>query len=1697
MVSALTIVLNAAHVFAGPLLRLNEVMSSDNDAFADDDGQYVDWIELLNAGDADAPLGGWALTDDAANQPLKWTFPDISLAPGELLLVWASGKDRRPPRKPSAAPFAVAPSNTVWKYRDNGQPPEAGWNGTVFNDAAWPSGEALLGYGFSGVRTVVSYGPNSSSKYPATYFRQTFVSPISSAETRSNGVLRLWVDDGAIIYLNGTEILRVRMPAGAVTHQTYASALSSGNGRWETFEVPVAALVTGTNVLAAEVHQVSANSSDIALWAELAVRSADYHANFKISAGNETVTLSDPSGLPVDSAPALGVPRDASYGRRPGEPDGAWVMFPYPTPGATNSATGYAGLLEPPVFSLAPGFYTSTVAVAITHADPSVQIYYTLDGSEPTNAVTANCCLYTAPLSLADRSSETNGISMIRTNPPEMANHTQYGWMAPQGLVPKAHVVRAAAFKDGWFSPRGAAGTWFVGGAPLQHALRVVSLMSDTGNLFGDPRGLFVPGDVYNTLGWNGHPVGLPNANYFQRGDEWERPVYFQMFETNRSLAVSQLMGARNHGGWSRAAAQKTVRFYARGEYGDSAVNYPLFPNQSDTGFKRFLLRNSGNDWSSTGLRDAMMQQIFRACVRTDTQDYAPAVVYVNGEYWGVQNIREHYSRYYLERKYGVNPDNVDLVKASVGAETMEVEEGDDLDYKEVLAFVKTNNLALTENYAWVESRMDLDNLIDHYACEIYCCNTDWPGNNLGLWRVRTSYNPAAPDGHDGRWRWLMYDTDHGFGLSSSISSDMMTQARRSSRGVCQPHFDRLLANTDFRNRFVNRFADLLNTAFKPARVHGIISNMAQRVESEMPRHIARWGRMGSYEAWQSRISALKTFASGRPAYALTNIVNEFGLGGTSFLTVAITNGAGSVTVNTIVINGHTAGLADPSNPYPWRGVYFKNVPVTVTATPAPGFLFERWETPLGQTSEQTLSVTLSNDVSLVAVFEPTLLPRVTVNECLADASAARGDLHPLTGKAEDWFELLNESPADVDLSGYWVVDSQPNNACALPSGVTLKPGACLRIWTGADLTPGRNPDGTLNASFGLGKSGDAVALLTPDRQKELDRVTFGAQTENVSQGRWPNGASGVWVNFTRTTPGLPNRNPAAGAALLPLYAVQSVAAKETLSLSFAPTATVTEAVYAVLEGQAGGAIDAAGIFTWTPPITAGSGVYAFRIGLMGLLDGQAATDETTLLVAVNNAQRYIIEGLAAPAEGGAVTGGGAYEAGAVVTLAAVPAEGWRFVKWGDGMTAHTRTFAARRDATYTAEFACGLLAPEIAYGTVEGGTPLLYWRAVPGAQGYAVWRSASPAGPYAIIATPTNNVFADGDPLPGLSGYYAVSSRHGGTEGPPCAAFQAYTNGSVRKLSGAVIGTLGSYNNYADRTRESVFDLNLDTFYDAAADGGWPGLDLGSERWRRLSHLRYAPRATFPGRMVNGKFQISSVSDGTDTFVAPETLHTITAQPAVGVYTTVPLALDRRFRYLRYLPPAGGWGNIAELEAYGCDAVPAAPSDLAADTGVGSVSLAWTAVANVTGYLVWRAETAGGPFEAVGYVEDAAYGESGLAEGATFWYRVSAANGSGVSDASAAASATTETALIIPCFAAGAGGGGVTRGEGRVTLRLSGALDPRLELVCSDTLSVPVYLWRPVSALSFSSPDPETGAVSVSVATNAPCLFFAVRVRQ
>ncbi len=200
-------------------------------------------------------------------------------------------------------------SGAVWKYLDNGSNQGTAWRQLNFDDNAWPSGPAQLGYGDGDESTVLNFGPYADNKYVTTYFRHPFV--VSGASGFTNLNLRLLRDDGAIIYLNGVEVFRSNMPTGAVNSLTYAGTPVAGADETTYFvtDVDPALLAAGTNLLAVEIHQANATSTDLSFDLELSAESAPPPPpRLSIARFPGSILLSWPApafGFHLQSAPTL------------------------------------------------------------------------------------------------------------------------------------------------------------------------------------------------------------------------------------------------------------------------------------------------------------------------------------------------------------------------------------------------------------------------------------------------------------------------------------------------------------------------------------------------------------------------------------------------------------------------------------------------------------------------------------------------------------------------------------------------------------------------------------------------------------------------------------------------------------------------------------------------------------------------------------------------------------------------------------------------------------------------------------------------------------------------------------------------------------------------------------------------------------------------------------------------------------------------------------------------------------------------------------------------------------------------------------------------------------------------------------------------------------------------------------------------
>ena len=647
----------------------------------------------------------------------------------------------------------------------------------------------------------------------------------------------------------------------------------------------------------------------------------ELHTNFAISASGEEILLTTPDGVRMDEIPPIPIPRDISYGRYP---DGAeeLLFFETPTPGFPNSGGSSGDQLSQPQFSNEPGFYPFSFWLELSHPDPNASIFYTTDGSEPDE----NSILYTEPIEITNRNNEPNGHSMVPTTTDDV-------WRAPVGVIEKATTIRARALKENYLASEVQTGTFFIENTFF--TLPVLSITTNPDNFFSNETGIYVPG-IFHEEG------ELLTGNYFQRGSEWERLTSFEWFEDgNRKF--QQDLGIRIHGGYSRSHPMKSLRLYARNSYGSEYINFPVFKDYRFNQYKRLILRNSGNDFHANGVmfRDALMQSLIKG-LNVETQAYRPSVVFLNGEFWGLHNIRERYDKHYLYRVYGIEEQYLDYLTG-----LREVEEGSDEHYNLMLSFLEDNDISIPENYSQLSEMMDIENFTDYFILNIFVTNTDWPQNNIDFWRYNGPVDFLNPK-KDGRWRWLLFDTDFGFGMYSDSNSwefNMMDYLTSDDPEVhTSPYwstflFRSLLQNETFRNYFILRFSDLLNTRFKSENVKEKILELSQTIDEVMDFHIQRWQYPLNKADWYANVSQLNDFADFRPAIKWQHLKEFFELDEIIQIELIIQgSGLENLVLNTKTLTEQVAEFNALKQSGSILLNHFKNIPFTLDASAFPGF---------------------------------------------------------------------------------------------------------------------------------------------------------------------------------------------------------------------------------------------------------------------------------------------------------------------------------------------------------------------------------------------------------------------------------------------------------------------------------------------------------------------------------------------------------------------------------------------------------------------------------------------------------------------------------------------------------------------------------------------------------------------------------------
>ena len=514
-----------------------------------------------------------------------------------------------------------------------------------------------------------------------------------------------------------------------------------------------------------------------------------------------------------------------------------------------------------PEFSVEAGFYESAFDLTLT-APEGTEVYYTLDGSEPVPDG-ASTLMYMEPIQV------------------ELCDGRK------GSSLPSATVVRAIAVTADGASSDIQTRTYFVARKMTEwYEVPVISLVSDPEHLYSEETGIV--------------------TNYEERGREWERPAHFEYFLPEGTRALSMNVGIRINGAYSRRFEMKSFRLYAREEYDtQKSFQYDFFsdsliPAVEKNGgqnnieeFKRLVLRGGGNEsdaWEVTFFRDILTQSLMVG-TSLDVQAYQPAVVFLNGEFYGILNIRERMDDRYLAAHYNCAKEDVviygfeynkdgdgKVILPQEGQDVFEVvaEEGPEEEvsfFEEAYNFVTQNDMSDPAMYTKAQEYFDIENFIDYLCVEMYCGNTDWPHNNCEAWRYIGE--PSEEYGLDGKIRWLLFDTDFGFGLyghpvEEQVIASMVADQRREQpyRDVLTCLFRAFLKNEDFKSQFKHRFLELLDTNFKASAV---VDKVELLTEIYRPLVEEKYLKYGELHPVERNMATVRDYAATR-----TNIIKGY-----------------------------------------------------------------------------------------------------------------------------------------------------------------------------------------------------------------------------------------------------------------------------------------------------------------------------------------------------------------------------------------------------------------------------------------------------------------------------------------------------------------------------------------------------------------------------------------------------------------------------------------------------------------------------------------------------------------------------------------------------------------------------------------------------------------------------------------------------
>jgi hypothetical protein len=847
-----------------PTFVLSEV-DPINIVYEDDEGGDAGWVEIVNKSSRTVDLSGYSLTNDLKKKH-KWRFGKAVLHPSERLLVFMSGKDYSDFIPPSDSVNMIGKGCSMWTDAQNDPPgksiaePLPGKKDICFSE----KGHRMVGARMQ-LRESETVGWPSSSVFVGT--RGGKRDQVKDLTGRNEILLTGYIPKDYQVSL--------RLAQPNIDPQIGYEVMLTGTGDSNT--VYSAMLPAGTNYpdlsniygtrFSPNYQETRLVNMKISSYV-IRNRGREPHASFKLDKNGGELYLIDSLGM-VESYvfyPGAVLGKSWSLGRCSSGEE-CWG-YADPTP-FKKQKEKVLPARSPELSTLPPsGFYQDVFKIEF----PQEQFVH---------------C-------------DVGGVLPTVESP-------QFVFLS----IGSTAVLRCASFVPGALPGNVETRTYIFEKAP---SVPAVFVTTDPGSLFDVDSGLYVKGNY----AWESLPYY--GANYWQ---DKEIPAFVELMEPGaKEPAFAENAGYSIFGNYSRANEKKSAAITFREKYGKNRLEYNLFPDfPALKKFKSFVLRDNGGGYGSTYFLDRLASSVTEG-LGVDYQRGRAAVVFYNGLYYGLHNIRERASKYYFETHYGYDPDNIDLLKVNTT-----VSAGSALDYSDFFDWLQKNSLDDEENYEYAASQLDIDNVLNYALSEIFLDNRDWPANNVKKWRRSDIKSP---------WKWFLYDLDFGFGSGFSNNTDNIFDFATAENGPDWPNgpnstllLRRLLENNNFRAAFVNRMTTLLSMNFESKRLLARIEELNDEIADEIERDQERW----QFDAarMDEAMARMVTFAKKRQGVVMKEMIEHFDLGKKCVVKL-VSEGRGSIAVHGLPLDRPNMSIT-----------FFKNVPVSLSALPAEGSAFKEW----------------------------------------------------------------------------------------------------------------------------------------------------------------------------------------------------------------------------------------------------------------------------------------------------------------------------------------------------------------------------------------------------------------------------------------------------------------------------------------------------------------------------------------------------------------------------------------------------------------------------------------------------------------------------------------------------------------------------------------------------------------------------------